>query len=255
MIQLKNFSIGYDGHDLLKDTDTVFPDNELTALIGRNGCGKSTLLRALCELNRNYKGDILINDENLKELTPLQIASKIAFVNTSRLRVGNLRCHQIVELGRSTHTSWHGKLKDRDLQIAQNALDTVGMKEYAYRYFNSLSDGESQKIMIARAIAQDTPIIILDEPSSFLDLPTRFELGVLLRKLAHENHKTVVYSSHDLDTAILMSDRIAVIDRKNLLNIPVKETIESGVIQRIFGSDNEYISRMLDMMLKIKDLS
>ena len=226
MIELKDFSIGFGERRLLSHVNTIFPQAKLTALIGRNGTGKSTLMKALCGLNANYSGEILIDGENLRKIPRNKLASKIAYVNTQRPRMANLKCKHVVELGRSPYTGWHGKLSEKDKELVRSSIERVGMTEYSERYFNSLSDGESQKIMIARAIAQDTDIILLDEPTSFLDLPTRYELVSLLKKLTEDQGKCIIFSTHELDIALKMSDYIALVDSPELINLPVEEMKE-----------------------------
>lgn len=226
MIELKDFSIGFGERRLLSHVNTIFPQAQITALIGRNGTGKSTLMKALCGLNENYSGEILIDGENLRKIPRNKLASKIAYVNTQRPRMANLKCRDVVELGRSPYTGWHGKLSEKDSELVRSSIESVGMTEYIERYFNSLSDGESQKIMIARAIAQDTDIILLDEPTSFLDLPTRYELVSLLKKLTEDQGKCIIFSTHELDIALKMSDYIALVDSPELINLPVEEMKE-----------------------------
>lgn len=223
MIQLKNFSIGFGERILLKNISTDFPQGKLTALIGSNGSGKSTLMKAICGINENYSGEILIDNDDIKNLTRNKLASLISYVNTQRPRIANLKCYDVVALGRSPYTNWHGKISKKDKEIIESSIAMVGMENYSQRYFNNLSDGECQKIMIARAIAQDTKIIILDEPTSFLDLPTRFELASLLKRLTVEKNKTILFSTHELDIALKFSDQIALIDSPNLINLPTDE--------------------------------
>lgn len=234
MIRLKDFSIGFSDRVLLENVNTSFQEGRLTAFIGRNGTGKSTLMKAICGLNDKYEGEILIEDKNLRKIPKPSLARLLSYVNTQRPRMANLKCFNVVALGRSPYTGWHGKLTDKDKAIVEHALEKVGMKDYISRDFNSLSDGESQKIMIARAIAQDTKIIILDEPTSFLDLPTRFELASILKKLTVEEGKTIIFSTHELDIALKMSDDIALIHDKSLLNLPVEEIVSRGIIEKVF---------------------
>lgn len=236
-LQINNFSIGFEGKDLLNKVSTVFPSGKLTALIGRNGTGKSTLMKAISGLNENYSGSISIGETDIKTLIGKKLAHQLAYVNTQRPRLSNLRCKDIVALGRTPYTNWNGKLSQKDLEIVDNALEMVGMNGYKDRYFNTLSDGESQKIMIARAIAQDTDIIILDEPTSFLDLPTRHELVKLLKKLTTEKGKTIIFSTHELDISLKYADQIALIQNTQLINLPTKKMEESNHLESFLPSE------------------
>lgn len=258
MIRLENFSVGFGKKLLLNNINTEFSSGELTALIGRNGSGKSTLMKVLAGLNEKYGGEVYISDENLKDISRYKLATRLAYVNTQRPKIANLKCFDIVSLGRSPHTQWHGSLTQQDRDISLEGLRLVGMEKYADRYFNTLSDGESQKVMIARAIAQDTAIIILDEPTSFLDLPTRYEVVGLLKKLAKDFNKNIIFSTHELDIALEMSDKVALISDSRLYNLPVEEMIKSGLIQSLFRNDSDsssaatadsFISRYLDFLL------
>lgn len=248
MIELKDLNIAFSDKFLLKNVTSSFEDSQLTALLGRNGSGKSTLLKVICGLSINYKGTVLIDNQNIKDFSKDSFSKKLAYVNTKRPFFTNLKCYDVVALGRSPYTSWHAGLSSKDKEIIDNSLIQVGMIDYKNRDFNSLSDGESQKIMIARAIAQQTDIILLDEPTSFLDLPSRFELVELLKTMAH-NNKLILYSTHDLDAAVELSDKIAVIDNKKLYNLPIEEMVSSGHIQHLFQTNNKYIDRLLNMII------
>lgn len=223
MIQLDNFSISFGKRLLLDNISTAFKSRELSALIGKNGTGKSTLLKAMCGLFNNYSGEITLDGKNIKDIPQYKLSRLIAYVNTQRPRMANLKCKDIVALGRSPYTGWHGKLSKDDNEIILNSIKLVGMEDYLDRYFHNLSDGESQKIMIARAIAQDTEIILLDEPTSFLDLPTRYELVEILKKLVKEYGKTIIFSTHELNIALKFSDYISLVDSPFLINLPTEE--------------------------------
>lgn len=250
MISLSDFSIGYGNRLLLENVDSRFREESLTALIGRNGSGKSTLLRAICRLNDNYSGKILIDGTDLRDINASRLASLVSFVNTQRPQVAGLKCRDIVALGRAPYTDWAGNLSAKDREIVDIALESVGMLDFADRTLRSLSDGESQRIMIARAIAQDTRTIILDEPTSFLDMPNRYELVTLLKKLARGNGKTVIFSTHELDIAVDMCDDIALIDDRYLFNLPVEEMVRSGRIQKLFKTPGDFVDRLLRMILQ-----
>lgn len=246
MISLTDFSIGFGNKVLLDKISTDFRSGTLTALIGRNGAGKSTLLRAICGLNTDYSGEIFIEGKNLRDLSSSSLSRLLAFVHTKRPHISNMKCRDIVGLGRTPYTNWIGQLSETDNHLIDEALSYVGMQSFSNRKMDSLSDGEAQRIMVARAIAQDTPVIVLDEPTSFLDLPTRFELGELLKGLAHQKNKTILFSTHELDIALEMSDYIALINDGNLYNLPVDEMKKSGHLQKLFKSSASYITRLMD---------
>ena len=237
MIELNNFSTGFAGNTLLSGVNAMIPAGQLTALIGRNGSGKSTLLRALAGLNRDYTGTILIDNADLRQMRPQALARKLAFVSTQRVRIANLTCEQLAGLGRAPYTDWIGRLSKTDADIVADALEAVGMSDYAGRTLNTLSDGECQRVMVARAVAQDTPVILLDEPTSFLDLPNRYALCSLLHRLAHERNKCILFSTHELDIALRTCDNIAVIDSPAIKTMPPARLRTSGIIERLFGID------------------
>lgn len=234
MIQLKDFSIGYGSRELLEHVAASFGKGELTALIGRNGSGKSTLLRAIAGLNKHYSGEILIEGKDIHTLSPTEMAKSLAFVNTERTRIPNLRCEDVVAIGRAPYTNWIGSMQEADKEIVAEAIRAVGMERYARRTMDTMSDGECQRIMIARALAQDTPAILLDEPTSFLDIPNRYELVSLLRTLAHDKGKCVLFSTHELDVAMRLCDSIALIDNGELHHLPVGDETLRGHIRRLF---------------------
>lgn len=234
MIELRDLSIGYGRRMLLEHASTRFSGGTLTALIGRNGTGKSTLLRAMAGLNRNYTGAITINGHDISSLRPQQMATTLSFVSTGRTRIPNMRCEDVVAIGRAPYTDWIGRIRPGDREIIAHALDSVGMGAYASRTIDTMSDGECQRIMIARALAQATPAIILDEPTSFLDIPNRYELVSLLRRLSRDEGKCIVFSTHELDVALRLCDTIALIDNAALYHLPVQDMVESGHIERLF---------------------
>lgn len=237
MIELRDFSIGYGERKLLEDVNATIVGGQLTALIGRNGSGKSTLLRAIAGLNPRYSGEILLGGQNIKDMRPQQMSKTIAFVNTERTRIANLRCEDVVAIGRAPYTNWIGRIQDCDREIVAKSLASVGMSDYADRTMDTMSDGECQRVMIARALAQDTPIILLDEPTSFLDMPNRYELVALLHRLAHDEDKCVMFSTHELDIAMLLCDSIALFDTPHLRCLPTNEMRESGYIDNLFQND------------------
>lgn len=233
MIQLEHLTIGYSGKTLVNDASATFANGTLTALIGRNGSGKSTLLRAIAGLGRANSGKTIIDGaESFK--TAADRAKALAFVNTQRVRIANMRCRDVVGLGRAPHTDWIGHLTSRDKAIVDESLAKVDMTRYADRTLDTMSDGECQRIMIARALAQDTPNILLDEPTSFLDLPNRYQLMALLHDLAHKYEKCIILSTHELDIALRATDRIALIHNNELRMLPSGCTESAGCVAEAF---------------------
>lgn len=234
MITLRNISLAYGDRILVENGSAEFTAGELTALVGRNGAGKSTLLRAITAIEPPKSGEVLLDGANAASLSPESIARTISFVGTDRVRIANLRCEDIVAIGRAPYTNWIGRMQTADRRIVADALHAVGMEAFAARSIDTLSDGESQRIMIARALAQQTPTIVLDEPSAFLDIPTRFEICRLLQRLAHDEGKCILFSTHDLDAAMPVCDSITVIDDRSIIKLPTDEIHRQGIIERLF---------------------
>ena len=161
MIQLKDLTLGYGRRILLDNVSARIPEGQLVALLGRNGTGKSTLLRAMMGLEKPQSGEIILQEKNVASLKPERLARSISFVTTDKVRIANLRCEDVVALGRAPYTNWLGQLQGEDLKRVDNAMRLVGMSGYADKTMDKMSDGECQRIMIARALAQDTPVILL----------------------------------------------------------------------------------------------
>lgn len=240
MIELRDLTIGFGDNTLIDKATATIDGGSLTALLGRNGSGKSTLLRAIAGLNRRYEGTITVGGLDVAATPSPRLARALAFVSTERTRIANLSCRDVVALGRAPYTDWIGRLSKADRDIVDDSLEAVGMSAYADRTLDRMSDGECQRVMIARALAQTTPVILLDEPTSFLDLPNRYELCSLLGRLAREHGKTILYSTHELDIALKLSDAIALIDTPRLVCLPVDEMVAAGHINRLFYLDMLY---------------
>ena len=234
MIRFDNITLGYGKRTLIEGLSAEVRRGELTALVGRNGTGKSTLLRAIAQLGEVLSGDIVLDGKKISSLSPADMASMVAFVTTDKVCIANLRCRDVVALGRAPYTNWIGRMQEQDVAIVDEALAAVGMSDYADKTMDRMSDGECQRIMIARALAQQTPIILLDEPTAFLDMPNRYELCTLLRRLAHQEQKCILFSTHELDIALSLCDAIALIAPPEMHILPTEEMVHSGHIERLF---------------------
>lgn len=235
MIQFDRLSITIPGRTLVSDFSGTIGNAELTALIGRNGSGKSTLLRVLSGLSQDYDGNITIDSMPLRQLKPHKLARTVSYVSTSRTRIPNLLCRDAVALGRAPYTNWIGRMQQLDSNIVTDALNAVEMADYALRNMDTLSDGELQRIMIARALAQDTPVMLLDEPTSFLDIPARHKLVSLLAHIAHTRSKCIIFSTHELDVAARYVDSIALINTPHIILNDTTTMLSSGIIDHVFN--------------------
>lgn len=236
MIKLNDITLSFGSRKLIEHASAHFECGRMTALLGRNGTGKSTLLRAIASLGEVQGGAIEIGGRELSELSNADLARMVAFVNTERVSVEAMTAYDLVAVGRSPYTDWSGRLRSCDHEAIERSIRIAGVEHLADRYVDTLSDGECQRVMIAKALAQDTPAILLDEPTSYLDMPNRYELCTLLGRLAHDEGKCVLFSTHELDIALTLSDNIALVDTPQLLYMPTCEMIASGSIERLFDS-------------------
>ena len=210
---------------------------ELVCLLGPNGAGKSTLLRSLAGMQRPLHGLVRIAGVNPQQAAAAELARLLGVVLTERAEVGALSVHALVALGRYPYTDWSGRLRPADEEVIQQALAAVGMREFMPRLVNQLSDGERQKVMIARALAQEPKLLLLDEPTAFLDLPRRVELLGILRRLARESRRAVVLSTHDLDLALRSADQLWLLAPGGALRVGApEELVLDGALQDVFQS-------------------
>lgn len=240
MIELCDITLGYGGRTLMEGVTATIRAGESTALIGRNGTGKSTLLRAVAGIGSGALrgGRIVIGGADTVRMRPAERARTVSVVTTDKCRVANLRVEDAVALGRAPYTNWIGRMQEDDRRIVAMSLEQVGMSAFAAKTMDSLSDGEAQRVMIARALAQQTPVILLDEPTAFLDMPARYELCAMLRRLAHEEGKCILFSTHELDIAMRLCDRTAVIDPPSLHVASPDEMAAGGIVERLFSGVN-----------------
>ncbi|PJF31171.1 MAG: ABC transporter ATP-binding protein [Candidatus Thermofonsia Clade 1 bacterium] len=209
----------------------------LVCLIGQNGAGKSTLMRTLAAVQKPLSGKVYIGAEDVHQLPISRLARLISVVLTERAQTSLLSAYEVVSLGRLPYTDWTGRLSEADRAVVDWALEAVGATALTERPISELSDGERQKVMIGRALAQETPLIFLDEPTAFLDLPRRVEIMALLRRLAHQTGRAVLLSTHDLDLALRSADRIWLLDNDGKLHAGAPEDLVlSGAFARTFAS-------------------
>jgi len=220
---------------------------ELCIILGRNGTGKTTLLRTVAGLHSALNGHVEIGS-----LAPLPIAigrgargaKSLAVVTTERFRLSYFRVEDVVALGRYPHTGYFGNLKENDKKIIQNVIKLTNIKHLIYKPLSQLSDGEYQKVMIARALAQDTPLLLLDEPTAHLDLVNRIAIFQLLKKLSRENKKAVLCTTHEVELALQIADKIVLLTGKKQAHIGTpNELIEQGHIEHAYAAEGIFFDR------------
>lgn len=255
-LEIKDITLGYKGgKTLVGGLSLRAPQGELIALLGRNGVGKSTLLRVLAGVQAPLKGAVVLDGHLVLTMTAADRARRVAFVTTEPVSVAHLRVHEVVAMGRAPYTGWFGTLAAEDERIVAESLARVGMAEFRDKTVDSLSDGERQRVMIARALAQDTPLMLLDEPTAFLDLPNRYQIALLLRRLAHETGKTVIFSSHDLSTAMQLCDALWVMSPAGVAAGAPEDLVRSGALEVIFGGTPLVLSAEGVVRLALSPLS
>jgi iron complex transport system ATP-binding protein len=243
VLQTLNLAVGYSPprrpvHVVLDQINATLYRGELACLIGPNGAGKSTLLRTLAGMQPPLNGQIVLAGRDLSTLTSGELARLLSIVLTEQVDVGTLTAYALVALGRHPYTDWAGTLTEYDEKIVRQAIQAVGAVELAARSVGELSDGERQKIMIARALAQEPALMLLDEPTAFLDLPRRVEVMQMLRNLARNTGRGILLSTHDLDLALRSADRVWLLPQGGPLQMGAPEDLVlSGAFEAAFHSE------------------
>ncbi|WP_315314773.1 ABC transporter ATP-binding protein [Prevotella pallens] len=226
-ITLEQLSVGYKGFPpVVSNINVEIKSGELTCLIGSNGIGKSTLLKTLTGFLPKLSGRLLLDGRDINMLSQRERAKYISIVLTYKSDVQNLSVTEMVGMGRMPYTGFWGKLNTNDQTIVAEAIEMVGIEHLKNRMIQTLSDGERQKVMIAKALAQQTPVILLDEPTSFLDFPSKVEMLQLLHRLAKETNKVVLLSTHDLELALRIADRLVELNKNGLQVVPAQQVKE-----------------------------
>ncbi len=241
ILQTDDLAVGYNGRPPRKvatEINVSLRAGELVCLIGPNGAGKSTLMRTLAGMQPPLSGSVTLMGDDVHSLAPRDLARRLSVVLTERINPGLLTAYTLVALGRHPYTDWSGRLSAHDEFVVRQAIADVGAESLADRQVGELSDGERQKIMIARALAQEPALLILDEPTAFLDLPRRVEMMQLLRRLAHDSQRAILLSTHDLDLALRTADRIWLMASGSPLQVGAPEDLVlSGAFEAAFRAE------------------
>lgn len=247
ILSAKNLCTGYSskkGKNVIgSDINLELKSGKLISLIGANGIGKSTLIRTLTGIQKPISGEVILNKKNINTYNPKELAQELSIVLTENLPPSNLTVFELVALGRQPYTNWIGKLTADDISKTNEALELTQINHLATKKHFEISDGQLQKALIARALAQDTPLIILDEPTTHLDLVHKVSLLKLLKKLASETNKCILFSTHDLDLALQLSDEMIVMNaEKTVINSP-ENLIDEGILNSLFTDENIYFDK------------
>ena len=241
ILNTKNLTIGYQS----KKTETIVASNinlelkqgQLIGLVGANGIGKSTLLRTITQVQQKLSGDIYLNNKQLENYANIDLAKAMSLVLTEQIVSKNLSVFELIALGRQPYTNWVGKLSEDDVSIINKAILQTNIKDLKHKKCFELSDGQLQKVMITRALAQDTNLIILDEPTTHLDMYHKAYILKLLQKLTKETGKTILFSSHEIDLAIQLCDELIVMSNNEVVQDSPKALIKQGAFNTLFPSD------------------
>lgn len=239
-IDIQNLAIGYNSKKerkiVAENINCSIFSGELTCLLGANGIGKSTLLRSLSAFQSKLSGNIYIQGKEIGLYTEKELSMLISVVLTEKFDIKNMTARELIGLGRSPYTGFWGKLSKEDEAIVDKSISLVKIENLAQRMIHTLSDGERQKVMIAKALAQETPIILLDEPTAFLDFPSKVEIMQLLHQLSRKMNKTIFLSTHDLELALQIADKVWLMDKQTGIRIGTPEDLSlNGNLSHFFA--------------------
>jgi iron complex transport system ATP-binding protein len=247
ILKAENLSIGYthkkEKKSIASSINLSLEKGKLVALIGENGIGKSTLLRTLTGIQKPISGTVFLDNQKINDYNARDLAQKLSLVLTEKLPPSNLTVFELIALGRQPYTNWIGKLKPADLSKINQAIELTQIGHLTAKKHYEISDGQLQKVLIARAISQDTPIIILDEPTTHLDLLHKVTLLKLLKKLGGEMKKCILFSTHDIDLALELSDEIIIMTSGNVVQDQPENLIKNGAFDGLFNDENILFDR------------
>lgn len=239
--QMKDLSVGYNGNSLIRDINIGINKGEIVTLIGPNGSGKSTILKSITRQLKVVRGNVFFDDTSLLKLPYKELASKMAVVLTDRIKTELMTCHDIVATGRYPYTGRLGILTQEDECLVEEAMQAVHAQELGNRDFNAISDGQKQRVLLARAICQDPDVIVLDEPTSFLDVKYKLELLSILERMARQKKITVIMSLHEIDLAQKISDKIICVKGETISHYgSPEEVFTEEIIRELYGINNGY---------------
>lgn len=239
--QMKDLSVGYNGNSLIRDINIGVNKGEIVTLIGPNGSGKSTILKSITRQLKVVGGNVFFDDTSLLKLPCKELASKMAVVLTDRIKTELMTCHDIVATGRYPYTGRLGILTQEDECLVEEAMQAVHAQELGNRDFNAISDGQKQRVLLARAICQDPDVIVLDEPTSFLDVKYKLELLSILERMARQKKITVIMSLHEIDLAQKISDKIICVKGETISHYgSPEEVFTEEIIRELYGINNGY---------------
>ena len=242
ILTTSNLSVGYSSNKEVKtiasNINLRLKKGELIALVGANGIGKSTLLRTLIGIQPPLSGNVILNSKNISEFDSVSLAQNLSIVLTEKLPPSNLTVFEIIALGRQPYTNWLGNLSDKDISKINEAMELTQITSFADKKHYEISDGQLQNVLVARALAQDTPLIILDEPTTHLDLLHKVSLFKLLKKLAKETNKCILFSTHDIDMAIQISDEMIIMTNENVAQDQPCNFISKGDFNTLFKDEH-----------------
>lgn len=241
ILETQNLSVGYrdkkSTHEIQSEINLQIHKGQLVVVLGRNGIGKSTLLRTITKVQQPLDGSIFINQKDLNSYDLVELSNKMSVVLTERLPESQLTVFELVALGRQPYTNWIGTLSENDHQKVVQALEQTEALEFANKHFYELSDGQLQRVMIARALAQDTDIIVLDEPTAHLDMHHTIKIFQLLKRLVEETQKTIIISSHQVNLAIQLGHQIILMTEKEVTSGTLQELIEREAFDQLFPTE------------------